>query len=222
MTRAIPIVLCVAILGGCNFNDTVRDAYQWVLNPSVGSSAQEQIALAFDTEDADRRREGILALSERPGGLAEPYLKAYAVLAEDPDPLVRCTAIGALGRAGDATYLDVIVQALTDADLRVANVHGPEAVKPLRKHAATDPEADIRARCVRALGGYRTKPVLDTLVAALDDEEYGVRYTARQTLAAMTGEDAAYDRRAWRRTLAAKDDPFAQPVLAQRRWWQVW
>ncbi|NLF29496.1 MAG: hypothetical protein GX591_01265, partial [Planctomycetes bacterium] len=82
----------------------------------------------------------------------------------------------------------------------------------------------LRARCARALRHYRTRPVLETLVTALSDEAFAVRYEARRSLRELTGEDASYDVAAWRRTLNAKEDPFtaAAPATSDRPWWRLW
>jgi len=225
MKRTILTAVCLTGLAGCSGFQSVTE---WMLG---GPSAERQIREAFDTEDADKRREGVLALSRRRGGLEEPYLKAYALLTEDPDPLVRCTAVGALGRSGDPKYLGTILGLVrSDGDPRVRvdaadaldNVHGDMAVELLRDLAATDPDQDIRVRCVRALRHYKSRDVLTTLIRALDDQAYGVRYAARRSLEAMTGRDAAYDAGQWRRMLAAADDPFTHSDSPKRGWWRLW
>ncbi|MFW6146226.1 MAG: HEAT repeat domain-containing protein [Planctomycetota bacterium] len=226
MIRTSLILACVALLGGCS---GVKRTCRRLVDTT---SPRERIAMAFDLEDPDLRRQGIAAMTEARGWDAEPYLKAYATLAGDPDPLVRGAALGALGRAGASDYLDVVVGGLDDRHRRVRldaaealeTLHGDAAVEPLRRCVTEAEDADLRARCARALRHYRTRPVLDTLVAALNDEAFAVRYEARCSLRAMTGEDAAYSASAWRRLLADRDDPFAaiEPADSDRSWWRLW
>ncbi|NLF32068.1 MAG: hypothetical protein GX591_14420, partial [Planctomycetes bacterium] len=184
MIRTILILTCVTLLGGCS--GMMRTCRRWVDT----TSPRQRIAMAFDLQDPDLRREGIAAMMEARGWDREPYLEAYATLAGDPDPLVRGAALGALGRAGATGYLDVIVGGLDDTDGRVRldaaealdRVAGEAAVEPLRRCTAEADEADLRARCARALRHYRTRPVLETLVTALSDEAFAVRYEARRSL----------------------------------------
>lgn len=226
MIRTTLILAAVALLGGCSgLMRTCRRVFDT-------RSPRERIAMAFDVDDPDRRREGIVALTEVRGWDAEPYLEAYATLAGDPDPLVRGAAIGALARAGASDYLDVVIAALDDRHRRVRldaaealdRLHGDAAVGPLRRGATEAEDPDLRARCARALRHYRTRPVLDTLLAALGDEAFAVRYAARRSLRMLTGEDGAYSAAAWRRVLAAEEDPFARAETSEpkRPWWRAW
>ena len=227
MIRTSLILACVALLGGCS---GMMRTCRRVFDPT---SPRERIAMAFNLDDPDRRREGIAAKTEDRGWDAEPNLEAYATLAQDPDPLVRGAALGALGRAGASDYLDVVVAGLSDRHRRVRldaaealdHLHGDAAVEPLCRFVAEADDATVRARCARALRHYRTRPVLEALVAALNDNAFAVRYEARRGLRAMTGADAEYSAAVWRRTLAAKDDPFVAPepaVEPVRPWWRLW
>jgi len=66
-----------------------------------GTTPQQRVAMMFDVDDPDKRREGIAELSDEDWGLAEPYLKGYATLLEiDDNSAVRSAAARALGKAG--------------------------------------------------------------------------------------------------------------------------
>ncbi len=205
----------------------------WTLMPAImlagcAGTTNKDIAKAFDTDDPDLRREGVVLLADRKGGLDGEFLKAYALLAEDPAPLVRATAVTALGRAGDPAYLDVVIEAMNDKDLRVRldaaealdGVHGDAAVAPLSIAARNEADDEMRARCVTALRHYKTRAVLETLLEAIDDHEYGVRLAARNALRELTGEDCGYQIGRWRASLAAKDDPFAVATVPTKPWWK--
>ena len=90
----LPVVLLpvLLLLSGCSggqetsLGDAVRSMW--------GPSPKELVAWAFDPNDPDRRREGIIGLSSKDWGLKEPYLKGYAALLKtDKDPLVRAAAV---------------------------------------------------------------------------------------------------------------------------------
>jgi len=226
--RLLIVAMALAAGAGCSIKDGRVEGPKWLTNLLSGSKDRD-IALAFDTEDADSRRAGILALSGRRGGLEEPYLKAYALLAEDPDPLVRSAAILALGRAGEATYRPTIVAGLEDsspivrADAAVSldRMPGLEAVDPLSQHAVDDADPEVRVRCIRALRHYRRRSVLQTLILCVDREQLAQRRIAREVLREMTGEDFGYDSRLWDKRLSAKEDPFAAPPPPSPPWWRV-
>ena len=221
MSRSTILLATVTALAGCSGGADKLRALTWARD-RLFTTRSQRAAKAFDLEDADRRREGIADLSSRKWGLQVPYLKAYSLLAQDPDdPTVRCAAINALGRAGDAKYLPVLVDALSDpvpmvrmdAAEALETVRGEEAVEPLGHHASwrNEPDPDVRVRCVRTLRHYRRRDVLDVLVACLWDKDFGVRHAARGALREMTGQDGDYDAGRWRGLLAGTEDMFGPP-----------
>jgi hypothetical protein len=192
-----------------------------------GPPAPELVAMAFDPDDSDRRREGVVLLSARDWGRQEPYLKGYAtLLATDTDPRVRSAAVRALGAAGDETYLRAIAQALDDLDPQVRRdaaaaldeMPGDEAMAPLARHARDDESADVRAACAKALRHYPRAEVVQTLIERLNDDAFCVRYRARESLKELTGRDLGYEADAWADVgaedlLQADDEPSGAP------WW---
>jgi HEAT repeat protein len=193
-----------------------------------GKSREQLAADALNLNDADRRREAIVELSRHKWGLEGHFPKAYSYLAQDPVPLVRCAAIGALAKVGDPAYLPTLIKALDDPESKVRAeaadamdaVRGPSAVEPLCRVAQNDPEPMVRARCARALRHYKDKRALEALIACLDDDNFGVRRAAHGSLCELTGEDAAYEAKDWSRLLAQKEDPF-RPPTAKRSWWKL-
>jgi hypothetical protein len=193
---------------------------------SLEASVTELIAMALDPDDADKRRMGIMGLSEHPWGLKETVrvtddkgkvhnvevLKVYHLIASMPheDPTVRCVAVSALGRAGNAKYIATVLACLEDdnATLRwdsaiaLDNVIGPQAIQPLVDHALRDPSMDVRSACAKALRHYKQQPVAEALCRILNDQEFSVRFQAHASLVEVTGRDMEYDVDAWRTTLA--------------------
>lgn len=227
--QALAIVTALLLLAGCGKRQDDTSAAPAEMISAAGKSSHRRLVdQAFDPNSADARREGIVELCQEDWALREPFLKGYAALARDSEPIVRSMAVSALGRAGDEAYLAVLLEALerdpveyvrVDAAEALSSVRGDAAIGPLCRHARQDASIDVRLRCIRALAHYPRKDVLQTLLACLVDEEFGVRWTARQALCALTGRDAAYDVAGWSRCLAG-EDPFARPAApARRSWW---
>ncbi len=194
---------CVSVAVGCPNSDRPKPQTETGL---FGPSAEEMVAMAFDADDSDRRREGIVLLSARDWGLREPYLKGYgALLATDTDPRVRSAAVRALGQAKDDGYLPDVIKALDDSDTQVRRdaaaaldrLTGADAIEPLRRRATEDTSPEVRAACAVSLRHYPRLEVVQTLIKLLDDRSLGVRYRARRSLTRIVGRDYGYDPAEW-------------------------
>lgn len=230
--RMVLIVGLVAV-AGCRIEKNPDGSFGLVFR-NKPTPAQSGIQ-ALSAEDADRRREGIVNLSRSPRGGEPQFVEVYAVVAGniDEEPTVRAAAVDALARAGAHEHVGRVVLCLNDEsdDLRIAAaralgaVRGDEALEPLTRRAQTDPNAFVRARSAESLRHYLQPAALETLLLCLDDPDFGVRYAARESLRAMTGEDAGYDPAAWRQALQGRADPFggaAAPESPERPWWRLW
>jgi len=218
--RAATVLFLLLPVVGCGGDKSPR--LQSLAEKMKGRSPAEMVAMAFDPDDADNRRQGVTELSSRSWGLQEPYLKGYATMVRnDDDPLVRSAAVRALGKAGDLTYLPDVVAALEDdepsvrwdAAVALDSLVGPEAVDPLRRHAVEDEALDVRASAARALRHYPTPEVVAMLKRCLRDRDFSVRYQARASLAAIMGRDFGYEPGRW------PEDPAAVPPAPKRSWW---
>jgi len=230
-------VLLAACLGGCGKSGDVDSGSgkDWTLNALLkklsGRSPSQSVAMAFDPNDADRRREGIVALSKKDWGLKEPYLKGYAaILRTDEDPLVRAAAVRALGKAADPNYVGDVSRALfdrvtfvrQDAAGALDKLIGETAIEPLRDRAAGDADQDVRAYCARALRHYRRDDVVQTLAKCLVDKAFSVRHEAHASLVALAGRDLGYDPQAWG-NLALKGLGPAKAPEKRKSWWdRLW
>jgi hypothetical protein len=230
--KTVAMAACVvlaALAGGCKGGSSDSPfTLQGMWGRLRGPTPSEQVAMTFDVEDPDRRREGILGLSSHDWGLREPYLKGYAtILRTDTSPLVRSAAVRALGKARDPNYLPDVVAALSDAreavrhDAAVAldSLPGPAAVEPLRTRARQDASQDVRAACAKALRHYPERDVLNTLVQCLGDEAFGVRWQAHESLVALSGQDRGYDAADW--VDVALEGAPGPPARKQRPWWDL-
>lgn len=179
---------------------------QGVVERLTGPSPTDHVAGAFDPDDPDKRREGIVALSGKSWGLEEPYLRGYAaLLRSDESPLVRSAAVRALGKAGKADYLPDVATALDDesaevrldAAIALDGLPGDGAIEPLMRRAQGDHSDDVRAACARALRHYPRSDVLETLRGRLADRAYVVRHEARGAMTALLGRDLGPEPADW-------------------------
>lgn len=233
---AILLALFPAVLlNGCK-SDQPGSAQGWfdkLMNP--GPQPAVMVAMAFDPNDPDKRREGITMLSNESWGLKEPYLDGYGkIVRNDDNETVRCAAVRALGKARALKYLPVLMQAMSDesanvrwdASLAIDAVAGTFRYDPnvqpaaptLQKAATQDASVDVRGGATKALRNFRDRDSVKAVIQCLYDEAFSVRYLARLSLVEMSGgKDLGYDPAAW--TKLADGKPVNVPGAATRPWW---
>jgi HEAT repeat protein len=232
-SRSVLVLLLALLPVGCGHKQRppVPSEAGKALIAEFPAKQRKLAAEAFDIRSADRRCHGVVNLYEQDWGKQEPCLKVYALLAKDEMAVVRAAAVTALGESRNDAYVGVLLEALEHDPVQyvrvsaaegLRKVHGGEALEPLTRHAKADASLDVRIRCIRALRYYPQRPALDALLVCLGDEEFGIRFSARQSLAVMTGQDALYDVNQWTKTLGDRSDPFVHPAAARRSWWRVW
>jgi len=202
--------------------------FQGMVRKMTGPSAKELVAWAFDPNDPDKRREGVIGLSSRDWGLEEPYLKGYAALLKtDEDPLVRAAAARALGRAGEAKYAPAVTRGLLDRDAAVRQdaataldrVYDANSAMYLRDRAVSDTDQDVRAKCCRALRHHRDAAAVRALADCLDDKEFAVRYQAHRSLVEIVGRDLGYEPYDWADAASGQALPPKPAAPPDRPWW---
>jgi len=117
----------------------------------------------------------------------------------DQDATVRAVATGALGLHGTSEDVIKIVPMLEDeseivrweAAKSLQKLHNDTAIVPLSKRLRieNEPQADVRQACAAALGQYATVHAFESLVNALNDNDFGVVRAARDSLTTLTGQD---------------------------------
>lgn len=172
---------------------------------------------AFDVYDADKRRRAVNKLSTASYGGEAPYLRAYRLLLDDPDPTVRAAAVSALGRHGRLSDVPRITGVLLGDEAKIARweaarglqrLHDARAIDPLIEAATEDPDMDVRLASVVALGQYPRRRVFNALVAALNDEDFGVAKAAERSLQTLTGKALGDRSEQWWQWAKGADDLF--------------
>lgn len=196
---ALLIAALAATLAGCGSDGgSVLDP---LMPPTPGEAARD----AFNVYDADRRRAAVANLAAAPFGGEAPYLRTYRLLLDDPDPTVRAACVKALGMHGTVEDAPIIIAQLRhaaafvrwEAAQALQRIHDPAAVGPLIEVMQGDADADVRMAAAEALGQYAEPRVLDALVGALVDRNYGVVQGAAQSLRTLTGQPYAHDPAPW-------------------------
>ena len=210
---------CVVLLAGC-VTDDINDIGRMFEAPTPAQAAR----WAFDQNNPDLRREGVVLLATSSFGGGEVYLKLYRDYVEnDTDPLVKSAAIIALARHGtpeDALLIAPWAQRrVTDsvtirwsAVQSLQRLHNSEVVGVLIG-VALDPEeqGEVRSGACIALGQYPEDRVAQALIMSLDAPELAVNVDAAESLHLLTGQRLGLDLPSWSRWYAKADeagDPF--------------
>lgn len=194
------------------------DLPRFLIDQATGNTP---LAAARQMEDRyfpDERRQGINRLVERRFGQDEPYVTRYQQIArDDPNFLVRATAIRALNRARHEPSIPLFIRALQDphelvrleAVKALNNMPHPDAARPLLTIIANPNEQrDVRIAAAQALRHYPTLDVARGLAAQLQNREFAIAWQSRRSLARLTGTDHGYDEAAWLNYLTTTPNPF--------------
>jgi len=217
-------VLVAALSGGCQVahqdDPSPIAAIIQKLLPESSQQKRQKLMAKLGSPDADLRREGVLMLGEgeASGWQATPEILSIMALG-DTEPQVRAAAVGVLVRIGEKERLpDVLAKASQDnsALVRLESVAGlsgggdDSSMNLLLNLLNRDMESEIRSRAAEALGNFPNRRAVQALIAALDDDDFGVIYQAEQSLRKLTGQDFADDAGRWNEWLIGMKDPFAQ------------
>lgn len=215
-------VFTIALVGtGCAQIDEATSKFTETGRQIVDALTARPRKSAIKTTDQyfpDERREGINELVDRGFGRAAPYTDQYASMAKnDPDFLVRATAVRALNRARDRRASEVFVNALNDdSDLvrlegakALVNMPDDKAVPGLIK-LVTNPNEnrDVRIAAAEALKHYRNADAARALIGQLAGREFALAWQAHNSLVRITGKDLRYDEAAWLTYMTNPDKPF--------------
>jgi hypothetical protein len=199
------ILLC--LLPGCaqveHFGSNLRVTKEKYFPPDPSKPLKRM----NDEYFADERFIGTNRLVRTKEGKREPYIDKYRQMAQnDPDWLVRATAIRALNICRDPQSTPLFITALSDPNQRIrleaakalANIPDQMSVGPLVKAVNNqDEDKDVRIAAAAALKHYRTNEVARTLINTLQIKEFGLSWQARRSLITMTAQDFRYDEAQW-------------------------
>ncbi len=219
--RSLLVLGLLVVAGGvlgCSSSNTNSNPLA-ALFPEMFAPTPSQAARdAFNLYDADLRRRSVTLLSNASWGGEEPYLKAYRMLIDDPDPTVRAAAVAALGRWGNLEDVPTLNRRMAndasdlvrwEAAKALQRIHSDKAVNPLIYAMINDKNADVRIAAANALGQYPTRGVFDALVGALSDDDYGVVDEAHRALHTLTGADFGDTGTEWWAWAKGNSDLFA-------------
>ncbi len=208
--RSAVLACLLAVWFGCAAGCNMRQQLKATLGDSfMPPTPAEAARMAVNMYDADSRRQGVALLSASSFGGEEQYVKMYRLLVDDPDPTVRAVILKALGEHGSVEDALILVRYLNnpnepafvrwEAAKGLQRIHNPAATPALITAVRSDPDASVRRAAADALGQYPQPNVLQTLIGALDDENFGVTVAAHRALRTLTGQDFNTDGAQWLR-----------------------
>ena len=227
----LPAILSLA---GCgSFDHVPRGTTSLLQVVAPQTSPAEAAEMATDQYSAENRYRGTTLLSNAEFGGEGVYIELYIDGMDDQDPGVRSAAVRALGRHGDPEHVGMIVDALSDekqivrieAARALQRVHSSFAIEPLMNIMSEDNEsdADVRAAAADALGQYRQRKVVQSLVGAMRDSRLVVNDRVLHALLILTGQNFGFDRQAWIDWYNSTDDlfagaqPYTYPVFNRKK-----
>ena len=221
----------------------VSDDFNNMADGFVPPSPRDAAIMAVDQYDPDIRRRGVTLLANSPFGGAPDYLSMYRdYVANDRDPLVRASAIKALGRFGDIDDAVLIAPWLSRSTTDSTQVRRASAVALQRLHNQEvvgfllrslrdiDEDSQVRAAVAIALGQYPENQVFVGLIAALQGGSLSINLSAAESLHMLTGQVFGTDWDAWfewgAKIVDEDGDLFAYQMAYQyptyqheERWW---
>ena len=217
--RATFLFLCIMLLAGsgCAQIEKTAEFGRQVVD-ALSARPRKSAVKTTDRYFPDERREGINELVDRGFGRSAPYTDQYAQMAKnDPDFLVRATAVRALNRARNRQASEVYLNALND-ESEVVRLEGAKALVNMPDDKAvsgliklvTNPNEnrDVRIAAAEAMKHYRSADAARALIGQLSGREFGLAWQAHNSLVRITGKDLRYDEAAWLTYMTNPEKPF--------------
>lgn len=220
-------------------------------------SPAEDLRLALEANSPDERRKAVLRIGN---GRERPPDAVFAVLSTvartDSHSSVRCAAIRALTHFMEERAVEPLIMLLLyekhpkkvfppgarvrwDTILAISQAKElgliPDEEKAgvrveLIRTLLSETDRNVRMASADALGEFFHRDVVEALIGALREEDFGIVYAAEGSLVALTGVTHQYDADAWLAWLKQTEDPFANAGLIpegydrkpKNRWRQAW
>ena len=213
---AIATLVLLVPLAGCDALQSDVDSFFADLTPPTPAQAA---AWASDLNDPENQRRGLSLLSNAPWGGDEPYVRLYRLYVEEQtDPLVKATALQALGRWGEPTDASKIAYFLSSPS-SIVRLAAARSLQRLHDPAVADriwirlvdenEDALVRVELAIALAQYPGDRAFQALCLALDARELVVNLASADSLRILTGQDFGLDRRLWLAWYGSTAKPFA-------------
>lgn len=216
MRRRALALLLLAPLAGC---DAIQSDFNSLLGDLSPPTPAQAAAWASDLNDPENQRRGLSLLSNAPWGGDEPYVRLYRLYVEEQtDPLVKATAVRALGRWGEPKDAARIADFLASPSPMV-RLAAAQSLQRLHDPAVADriwirlvdvgEDALVRVELAIALAQYPNDRSFQALCLALDARELVVNLAAADSLRLLTGQDFGIDRSTWLAWYGSTAKPFA-------------
>jgi hypothetical protein len=235
LRRAVLLLVGCVFAGGCS-DAQINDVVVKIFEPK--RTPQQQMLVAFASEDADLRRAALAKVAQSKQRDRDWAIKGYVAIALlDTDAQSRCVAIRALANSGDPRAVVTALKLLNYREYPPQEVRPPEALcrwdatesladmslagqipddqkertrTTLIERLRTDVDRHVRIAAARGLGCYAHEECVKALVERLSDDDFAVVHECELSLTRLTGQTFGSDAVAWEDWLAANhDDLFA-------------
>ncbi len=206
-------ILLAAMVAGCSSNSgksgSFNNIMQGMLDKMTGHDKKPltyEASQMFNSDDPDAQRAAIAYISTQKFGHDKVYMKAYQLAATSSNPMVRGQALVALGTSGQASVAPTLITGLSDpssfvrmcAAMGLTHVPNALAIAPLRDRLADDTSIQVRVYCAIALAHYNQRPVIRSLIDAMDNRNVAVVHAAWTSLCSLTGQKLPQHSGPWR------------------------
>ena len=193
----------------------------------VRRSPQRAAVVALKSDNPDERYRALKEIAKSKSFKDDWAVTTLEVIARtDPSSSVRALAVRTLGRVGDSRVLKSLADALNDPSARVRSEAAwaighidfskikadMEIMSKLKENLkltlTSDESVDVRLNSAEALGQFKYEDVLYSLISALKDKEFSVRFQAERSLVKLTGMTFYGDPDKWLDWLKRVKDPF--------------
>jgi HEAT repeat protein len=200
-------------------------------------NSRDYTNMALEADSPDERRKGVNGLAASSDATSDWAVKVFDTIARtDTNAAVRCAAVKALSvsalpestatiikilKTPSETFPDVkpATPALRWEAAKVLNVMAAaqidnktqeqEILKLLLDRLGKETDRNVRLEYIDTLAMFPQRPVPETLVDTLGEEDFAISRAAEKSLIALTGVTHHQNPQQWRDWLAKNENPFA-------------
>ena len=200
------------------------------------TTSEAWLDMALESEQPDRRRRGVVGLSDSSEGSSDWAMRVFDTIARtDADAMVRCAALRAMSKSPTADRVPTALKLLRSETARYDDVRPapgpvrwsaarlllavaracafradqePEIIETSLARLKADRDRNVRLTLLAALAYFPDRQAATALIDAMERDGFAVRHAAEMSLVALTGVTHDHDPDAWRKWFRETESPF--------------